>query len=105
MGRRIAMYLAWDRIAETGASLGELDNRFPALFEVRRLFWPGYETLAHAPGGQGIDGFLKTIFLQNFARFGEEVRYALVARAALYSVATTTGLTLRRGFAIPADGF
>jgi hypothetical protein len=73
MGRRIAMYFAWDRVAETGAPLGELDNRFPALFEVRRLFWPGYETLAHAPGGQGIDGFLETIFLQNFARFGEEV--------------------------------
>jgi hypothetical protein len=73
MGRRIAMYFAWDRIAETVAPLGELDNRFPALFEVRRLFWPGYETLAHAPGGQGIDGFLETIFLQNFARFGEEV--------------------------------
>jgi hypothetical protein len=44
MGRRIAMYFAWDRIAETVAPLGELDNRFPALFEVRRLFWPGYET-------------------------------------------------------------
>jgi hypothetical protein len=73
MGRRIAMYFAWDRIAETVAPLGELDNRFPALFEVRRLFWPGYETLAQAPGGQGIDGFLETIFLQNFALFGEEV--------------------------------
>jgi hypothetical protein len=73
MGRRIAMYFAWDRTAETTAPLGELDNRFPALFEVRRLFWPAYETLAHAGGGQGIDGFLEAIFLQNFARFGEEV--------------------------------
>jgi hypothetical protein len=73
MGRRIAMYFAWDRVAEIVAPLGELDNRFPALFEVRRLFWPGYETLAHAPEGQGIDGFLETIFRQNFARFGEEV--------------------------------
>jgi hypothetical protein len=73
MGRRIAMYFAWDRTAETSAPLGELDNRFPALFEVRRLFWPAYETLAHAAGGQGIDGFLEAIFLQNFARFGEQV--------------------------------
>src|SRR5580698_8795488 len=73
MGRRIAMYFAWDRIAETGAPLGELDNRFPALFEVRRLFWLTYERLAHAAGGQGIDGFLEAIFLQNFARFGEQV--------------------------------
>ena len=73
MGRRIAMYFAWDWIAETSAPLGELDNRFPALFEVRRLYWPAYETLAHAAGGQGIDGFLEAIFLQNFARFGEQV--------------------------------
>jgi hypothetical protein len=73
MGRRIAMYFAWDRMAETTAPLGELDNRFPALFEVRRLFWPAYETLDHADGGQGIDGFLRAIFLQNFTRFAEEV--------------------------------
>jgi hypothetical protein len=73
MARRIAMYFAWDRIAETAAPLGDLDNRFPALFEIRRLFWPGYETLAHAAGGQGIDGFLEAIFLQNFAGFGEQV--------------------------------
>jgi hypothetical protein len=73
MGRRIAMYFAWDRIAEAGAPLGDLDNRFPALFEVRRLFWPNFEALAHAAGGQGIDGFLEAIFLENFAGFGEHV--------------------------------
>jgi hypothetical protein len=73
MGRRIAMYFAWDRIAETIAPFDELDNRFPALFEVRRLFWPAYETLAHAAGGQGIDGFLDAIFMQNFALIGEQV--------------------------------
>ena len=72
MGRRIAMYFAWDRTAETTAPPGDLDNRFPALFEVRRLFWPAYESLAHTAGGQGIDGFLEAIFLQNFARFGEQ---------------------------------
>jgi hypothetical protein len=36
------MYFAWDRTAESNAPLGELDNRFPALFEVRRLFWPWF---------------------------------------------------------------
>jgi hypothetical protein len=71
MSRRIAMYFAWDWLAETAAPLGDLDNRFPALFEVRRLFWPTYEALAQAAGGQGIDGFLESIFLRNFARFGE----------------------------------
>jgi hypothetical protein len=73
MSRRIAMYFAWDRDAETSAPLGELNNRFPSLFEVRRLFWPAYETLAGPADGQGIDGFLEAIFLRNFARFGEQV--------------------------------
>jgi hypothetical protein len=67
------MYFAWDRPAEIGAPLGELDNRFPALFEVRRLFWPAYEALSHAPGGQDIEGFLEAIFLQNFSLFSKQV--------------------------------
>jgi hypothetical protein len=29
--------------------------------------------LAEAPGGQGIDGFLRAVFMQNFALFGEQV--------------------------------
>jgi hypothetical protein len=83
MGRRIAMYFAWDREAETAAPLGDLNNRFPALHEVRRQFWPAYEALAHTPGGQDIEGFLEAIFLQNFARFGDQV-------------AATTGRPLRQ---------
>jgi hypothetical protein len=70
MGRRIAMYFAWDRAAEAAAPLGILDNRFPALFEVRRLFWPRYEVLADPECyDQGIEGFLEQIFLANFRRF------------------------------------
>ena len=67
------MYFAWDRPAEINAPLAELDNRFPALFEVRRLFWPAYEALSQAASGQGIDGFLEAIFFRNFTRFGEQV--------------------------------
>jgi hypothetical protein len=64
------MYFAWDRLAEVAAPLGILDNRFPALFEVRRLFWPRYEVLADPECyEQGIDGFLEQIFLANFRRF------------------------------------
>ena len=44
MARRIGMYFAWDRTAEAGAPLGDLNNRLPALFELRRQFWPRYET-------------------------------------------------------------
>jgi hypothetical protein len=37
-GRQVALYFAWSRPDEVTAPLGILDNRFPALFEVRRLF-------------------------------------------------------------------
>src|SRR5580698_3780857 len=75
MRRRIAMYFAWDREAEAAAPLGILDNRFPALFEVRRLFWPRYEGLADPECyDQGIDGFLELIFLANFRRFAQLVQ-------------------------------
>jgi hypothetical protein len=64
------MYFAWDRAAEAAAPLGILDNRFPALFEVRRLFWPQYEVLGDPEcHDQGIEGFLEQIFLANFRRF------------------------------------
>jgi hypothetical protein len=64
------MYFAWDRAAEAAAPLGILDNRFPALFEVRRLFWPQYEVLGDPECyDQGIEGFLEEIFLANFKRF------------------------------------
>ena len=70
MPRRVAMYFSWDRAAEVSAPLELLDNRFPALFEVRRLFWPHYESLADPiRHDQGIDGFLANIFLENFSRF------------------------------------
>jgi hypothetical protein len=70
MGRRIAMYFAWDRVAEAAAPLAVLDDRFPALFEVRRLFWPAYETLGSgAIPEQGIAEFIDRIFLPNFRLF------------------------------------
>ena len=68
------MYFAWDRAAEAAAPLGVLDNRFPALFEVRRLFWPRYEGMADGECyDQGIEGFLAEIFLANFTRFAQLV--------------------------------
>jgi len=76
MARRIGMYFAWDRTAEASAPLGDLNNRLPALFELRRQFWPRYEALAEAPGGQHIDGFLRAVFMQNFALFGEQAAKA-----------------------------
>jgi hypothetical protein len=75
MSQRVAMYFAWDRSAEVDAPLGVLDNRFPALFEVRRLFWPNYEALANGP--QGVDGFLEAIFMRNFTGFTAQASAAM----------------------------
>ncbi len=45
-GRQFGLYFAWSRPAEIGAVLGKLDNRFPSLFEFRRILWPEFEKLA-----------------------------------------------------------
>jgi hypothetical protein len=55
MTRRIAMYFAWDRTAESNAPLVELDNRFPVRFEVQRLFWPRFARLTVLVDAQGIE--------------------------------------------------
>ena len=72
MGRRIVMYFAWDRTAEAAAPVSVLDDRFPALFEVRRLLWPAYEALGNAQiPEQGIAGFIDHIFLPNYRLFAQ----------------------------------
>jgi hypothetical protein len=72
VGRRITIYFAWDRAAEAAAPLSILDDRFPALFEVRRVFWPTYEALGSAiVPEQGIAGFIDHIFLPNFRLFAQ----------------------------------
>ena len=49
-----------------------LEDRFPALFELRRLFWPRFEHLAdQAKFDQGVGGFLDNIQLPNFQQFAE----------------------------------
>ena len=74
-GPNILMYFPWSRPEEQGAQLGTLNNRFGALFELRRLQWPKYENLAdNAQFNQGIAGFLDNILLQNYSVFREEMR-------------------------------
>jgi hypothetical protein len=75
MGRNILMYFAWSRPDEEGAPLGNLNNRFGALFELRRLQWPKYEDLADIGRfNQGIAGFFDNILLQNYSLFLEDMR-------------------------------
>jgi hypothetical protein len=76
IGRNILMYFPWSRPDEEGAPLGNLDNRFGALFELRRLQWPKYEDLADIEHfNQGIAGFLDNILLQNYSQFREDMRF------------------------------
>src|SRR5580698_5668484 len=72
MGRQVALYFAWSRPDEVAAPLDVLENRFPALFELRRLFWPHFEQFADPEKfDQGIGGFLDNIQLTNFTLFAE----------------------------------
>jgi len=74
-GRNILMYFPWSRPDEEGAPLGDLNNRFGALFELRRLQWPKYEDLADIEDfNQGIAGFLDYVLLQNYSLFREDMR-------------------------------
>jgi hypothetical protein len=71
-GRQVALYFAWSRRDEVTAPLGILENRFPALFEVRRLFWPRFEQFADPMKfDQGVGGFIDNIQLPNFKLFAD----------------------------------
>lgn len=71
-GRQVALYFAWSRPDEVAAPLSILEDRFPALFELRRLFWPRYEQFADpAKFDQGVGGFLDNIQLANFKHFAD----------------------------------
>src|SRR5580698_10111837 len=70
--RHVALYFAWSRPDEVTAPLGTLEDRFPALFELRRLFWPRYEQFADpAKFDLGVGGFLDNIQLANFKLFAD----------------------------------
>jgi hypothetical protein len=72
-GRRLLLYFAWSRPAETGAPLAVIDDRFPAIFELRRLFYPKFERLSDGDRiDQGIAGFLDHIQKPNFQAFAEQ---------------------------------
>lgn len=65
--RRVTLYFAWDKQGESGRPLDKLNNRFPALHELRRAAWP---MLQHFTGGaQGISGFLDRVVLGDFSTF------------------------------------
>jgi hypothetical protein len=72
-GRRVLLYFAWSRPEEIGAPLYIIDDRFPAIFEIRRLFFPKLEQLSdHESIDQGIAGFLDHVQKPNFQAFAAQ---------------------------------
>ena len=72
-GRRTLLYFSWSRPGETQAPLAVIDDRFPAVFELRRLFYPKFEAMADpAEIDPGIGGFLDHIQKPNFQAFAEQ---------------------------------
>jgi hypothetical protein len=71
-GRKIVVYYAWSRPGEIGAPLEVIENRFPTLFESRRMVYPRFEELADpARFDQSVAGFLDHIMKRNFTVFVE----------------------------------
>jgi hypothetical protein len=71
-GRKVAIYYAWSRPGEIGAPLEVIENRFPTLFESRRMAYPRFEELADPSlFDQSIAGFLDHIMRRNFTSFVE----------------------------------
>jgi hypothetical protein len=72
-GRQALLYFAWSRPAETSAPLAIIEDRFPAVFELRRLFYPRFEQLSDRTKiDQGIAGFLDCVQKPNFHSFVEQ---------------------------------
>ncbi|WP_109125030.1 hypothetical protein [Dyella sp. C11] len=70
--RQVVLYFSWSRPDETEAPLTVINNRFPALFESRRMLYPRYEAFSRTDVfDQGIGGFLDHIQLPNFTAFAE----------------------------------
>ena len=73
-GSRVSMYIPWSYPAESSRELYELNNRFSAMWEVRRVLYPRYEEMAGDPQSfmQGIDGTLE-LFHRDWEPFRDTV--------------------------------
>lgn len=81
--RKVVVYYAWSRPGEVGAPLSVIENRFPALFESRRMLYPRFAEFSDPYRfDQGISGFLDHIMKKNFTAFVEQAS-AQAAQAVL----------------------
>lgn len=73
--RNVVLYYAWSRPGEIGAPLEVIENRFPTLFESRRMAYPRFEEVSDPSlFDQGVGGFLDHVQKRNFAAFVELAR-------------------------------
>ncbi|HEY0147128.1 MAG TPA: hypothetical protein VGB93_13480 [Methylovirgula sp.] len=71
--RKVAVYYAWSRPGEIEAPLAVIEDRFPSLFESRRLVYPRFHELSDPVRfDQSIAGFLDHIMKANFIDFAEQ---------------------------------
>jgi hypothetical protein len=71
--RRVLPYFSWSRPAETSASLPVIEDRFPAIFELHRLFYSKLEPLSDRDTiDQGIAGFLDHVQKPNLQDFAKQ---------------------------------
>ena len=71
--RTILVYYAWSRPGEIGAPLSVIEDRFPALFESRRMLYPRFAEFSDPSRfDQSIAGFLDHIMKQNFTAFVDQ---------------------------------
>jgi hypothetical protein len=70
--RKVLVYYAWSRPGENGAPLDVIEDRFPALFESRRMGFPRFHEFSDLHQfDQSIAGFLDHIMKRNFTTFVE----------------------------------
>src|ERR1700728_3013664 len=94
--RQLLLYFAWSRPAETRAPLTVIDDRFPAIFELRRLFYPKFEPLSDCSRvDQGIAGFLDHIQRPNFQAFAEQCEALTGQKVIQVERVTDAGATTR----------
>jgi hypothetical protein len=71
-GRKVIIYYAWSRPGEIGAPLEIIEDRFPTLFESRRMAYPRFTELSDPSRyDQSVAGFLDHIMKRNFTGFVE----------------------------------
>jgi hypothetical protein len=81
-GRQVALYYAWSRPGEIGAPVVVNENRFPTLYESRRLGYPRFQEFSDpARFDQSVAGFLDHIMKANFTAFAEQAALVTGHRA------------------------